>query len=94
MWRAGFAAVVAADGAAKGVHELGSVPRDGLAAVGARLAAALSDGRLWVYDVAAQTVIVDAPLEGTARLAPADLGDGSVAVPANGNGLAVVPLAH
>lgn len=84
----------AADGAAKGVHELGSVPRDGLAAVGARLAAALSDGRLWVYDVAAQTVIVDAPLEGTARLAPADLGDGSVAVPANGNGLAVVPLAH
>jgi len=80
-----------ADGALKGVRETGAPTRDGLVAAGDRVVAALSDGRLWVYDVVKDRVIVDAPLEGTARIGPAVVDD-MVVVPAAGNGIAALPL--
>jgi tetratricopeptide (TPR) repeat protein/outer membrane protein assembly factor BamB len=80
------------DGTPRSVREMGASPRGGVIAMGDRIVAALSDGRMWVYSVSADSAVVDAPLEGTSRLAPADLGDGSVALPAAGNGVAVVPL--
>jgi outer membrane protein assembly factor BamB len=82
----------AADGAPKGGRETGSPARDGLVASGDRVVAALSDGRLWIYDAARDSVIVDAPLEGTARIGPSVTDDGIVIAPAGGNGIAALPL--
>ncbi|MFO0934036.1 MAG: DUF4388 domain-containing protein [Planctomycetota bacterium] len=80
-----------ADGSPKGVRETGSPAREGLVAAGDRVVAALADGRLWVYDAAKDAVIVDAPLEGTARIGPA-VTDNVVIAPAAGNGIAALPL--
>ena len=82
----------AASGAPRGERDLGSSPRGGLRSQGSRIFAALADGRLWVYDAVQNLVWIDTPLQGTARIPAADLGDGAIVVPAAGNGLSAIPL--
>ncbi len=70
------------DGSPKGEQATGSPLRGSLAAVNDRIAAALADGRLWVYAPAVSAAIVDVSLQGQGRMPAADLGDGTVLVPA------------
>jgi outer membrane protein assembly factor BamB/tetratricopeptide (TPR) repeat protein len=81
-----------ADGAPRGERDLRAEARGGLIAVGSRLVAALADGRLWVFDVAGEVQLLDAPLKGAARFGASHLGGGTLAVPAHGASVAVVHL--
>lgn len=82
----------AKDGKARGEKDLGAPTRGGIKSVGGRLAATLSNGRVWLYSPKTDTVLIDAPFDGTTPLPPVELGDGSLAVPADGHGLAAFPL--
>jgi hypothetical protein len=81
-----------ADGAARGVKEMGSEARGGLLAVQGRLVAALVDGRVWAYDVASGSLLLDAPFRGTGRFPAADIGGGRMVAPAQGGALALFTL--
>ena len=90
--RAGHVTVFsAADGAPKGRRDAGAQARDGFRTVGRFVAAILTDGRVWFYDPATDAVVVNARLDGTARLPLAPVGDGSVVAPASGNGIVAFP---
>jgi len=82
----------ALDGAPRGERMAGAEPRGGLLAVSGRVVASLTDGRLWILDAGTGTVVTDSPLKGTSRFPAADLGDGTIAVPAQGNGITSVPI--
>jgi hypothetical protein len=90
--RGGHVRVVdAATGVVKRDHDLRAAVVGGHVADGARVGAALSDGRVWVHLQGVGT-LVDGTLGGTVRVAPAALGGGAWAVPAIGGTVGVFEL--
>ena len=82
----------AATGKPAGAEELDSEPRGGILGVDEKFICALRDGRIWVFDVGAEVVRVDAQFGGRGRFLPAAISRNRLAVNVSGYGLAVLPI--
>jgi tetratricopeptide (TPR) repeat protein len=83
--------VRAEDGEPAGEVEAGAPAPRGLVEVGGKVAAALEDGRLWVYDPTAGIAAVDAALGAARTPSLCDCGGGLVVVPVAPGSLSLVP---
>jgi hypothetical protein len=90
--RAGRVRVFSAvDGSPAGEIDARSPGPRGVVQAGPFLATTLDDGRLWVYDPATKSVVIDAPFGADARRPLVHLGKGVLAVPTQ-SGLSLVEL--
>lgn len=81
-----------ADGAPRGERDPGAALSGALQSFQGRLAATLVDGRVWVWDAATDTVVLDLALKGTVKVPPSRLADGTLILPAGPNGLSAFPM--